>query len=787
MMRIGIDTTFLFDQYANRGIGTYGKELLKQLLIDPKIEWVLFGFKNLKANLNELGLKKANNISFVSFGKVRKSNPLNVLFFKFLYLRKIKRAKLDTYFATHMERGLPIDKVPTVVMMHDVIPYVTDKYSQKGKLINFLKGTFYKYCLNQARKADLILTNSDFTKRELTIKGGFDEKKIVRTYLAVNPHFLQEQITTDVREIRRTLLMYKVTQPYYLYYGGLEENKNIANLLRAFSKVVSRHPDLKLVIAGKEFKVGWDSKPKPQTRSAQELLNLILELQLKHKVILTGEIAGNHLPIVLKNAEGFIHLSTYEGFGFSVLEAASAGVPTIAARASSYPEILGEAALFVNPTDINKISEAILSITQDQKLRSSLIKKGIEISRKYSWPKTAEQTIASFNRINSRPLALKIGYLTPYFYPVQGGVENHTLMLAKQMVAEGHEVIVFTSDGKTTDLATEEIYEGIKIVRFKKINNQYYLGFYPGLFKALLFTKLDVLHVHGFGFIWHDFCLLFKRMFSKTKFINTPHGPFMAKVEYSLGQKILRIVYTFGQRLFLNFLYDVVIQVNPTQSEWITKYRINKSKIFYLPNAIEPKIFEILDTSKFEAEQNLSRKTVISFVGRLEKYKGVQDLIKATAEIIKAKSNLMVFIMGNTGNHLVALQKLIADKKLSRQVKIVIAPPDSYRDQVLQISDIFVMPSQWEAFGISILEAMAKYNAIVSTRTEGGNFLIKEEENGFLYDYGDYPELAKLILKLLADKKTLKQIQNNNFTKAQNFTIDEIAIKYNSLLKQISK
>jgi len=179
-MTIGIDITFLKDQYSRRGIGTYGKQLIAKLLSNLDFNFVLFGFDDLESNLKLLGLRRQPNISYVNLGKSRPSNPLNPLFYNLSYKNKILKQNLDLFFAPHFERGLPVGKVKTAVMMHDVIPFVTGKYSSRSGIVNFLKGRFYKNNLKAARKADLILTNSDFSKRELISKGGFEEKRIER-------------------------------------------------------------------------------------------------------------------------------------------------------------------------------------------------------------------------------------------------------------------------------------------------------------------------------------------------------------------------------------------------------------------------------------------------------------------------------------------------------------------------------------------------------------------------------------------------------------------------------
>jgi len=122
---------------------------------------------------------------------------------------------------------------------------------------------------------------------------------------------------------------------------------------------------------------------------------------------------------------------------------------------------------------------------------------------------------------------LKIGYVTKYFYPIQGGAETNTLNIALQAVSDGHEVHVFTSSRKDKQKVRPltDTYKGIHIHRLRTwFDITLYFGFYPGLLWKLLRADLDVIHVSGFGFIWHDVVLILKKLLSrKTKFINTPH------------------------------------------------------------------------------------------------------------------------------------------------------------------------------------------------------------------------------------------------------------------------
>lgn len=786
-MRIGIDTTFLFDQYASRGIGTYAREIIARMIEDTNHTWVLFGYKNLKDNLNKLGVNKNKQISFCSLGKPVNSSPLNILRFKLRVKRKIKQEKLDVYFAPHFERGLPIGIVKTCVMVHDVIPYATGKYSQKGTLHNALKGIFYRYNLKKAKKADLVLTNSDFSRRELIQKAGFKEEKTERIHLGIDENFRQKKISSDARDVRRVLLMYKISTPYILYYGGFESNKNVPSLILAFKNLITRFPDMKLVLTGKEFKVGWDNKPKPQNPAAKQILELIEDNKLKHYVIITGEVDKIHLPIVLKNASVFVHLSTYEGFGFSVLEAAAAGVPIVAPRRSSYPEILDETPAFVNPDEPTDVSEAIQSIIEDEQKNKTMVKKGLKVAERFDWNVSATKTKEKLLELAGTISPLKIAYLSTYFHPFKGGAENNCLEIALRASKAGHKVEVLTGNLSEDPQAETEEFSGISIRRFKRLNRHYYATIYPRMLIHLLRNRYDLIHVHGFGFIWHDIMLILKKIFSRSVLINTPHGPFMALNDYSLPQKIIRMFMNTFQSLYLNWLYRGVIQVNPQQIRWLKRYRINPKKIFYLPNGISKEYLEDFDNSSFLKKYKLKSKFVISFVGRFEKYKGLEDVIYAIADLLHELPDLVLIAIGRKGDYFEHIENLIKEMNLEKNVILLPEADDSTKQALLESSEIFIMSSQWEAFGISILEAMARKNVIISTRTEGGEFLIKEGQNGLLYDFGDRKELRKHIEYFYNNKENREEIKKNNHLKAKEFCWDEIAKEYLEYIKQITK
>lgn len=381
---------------------------------------------------------------------------------------------------------------------------------------------------------------------------------------------------------------------------------------------------------------------------------------------------------------------------------------------------------------------------------------------------------------------LKIGYVIKYFHPIKGGAENNILNLALRAAAAGHEVHVFTADRKGDQVLQkrETIYKGIRIHRARMwFDTSLYLSLYPGLLKSLLKTDLDVIHVSGFGLIWQDIVLILKKLFSSNvRFINTPHGPFMALSQYSFFLKVIRTLYGVLQRLFLNWLYDTVIQVNTFQWRWITGYGIDRAKIEFVPNGIaEEDIIRKIPTSgkkAFLKKYHMDGKTVISCLGRISKYKGFQYMIQVLPRILSEHKGIMLLIMGRDDGYARTLKATAEKLGVSKNVRFVLDVSEDEKYTGLEISEIFVFPSEWEAFGIVLLEAMSRNNAVVTTKTEGGQFLIVDGDNGFLVNFGDTEQLLRSVLHLLSDPKRRAEMQRKNKIKVHHYTWNTVFDRY---------
>ncbi|MCA9382515.1 glycosyltransferase family 4 protein, partial [Candidatus Dojkabacteria bacterium] len=346
-MRIGIDITPVQDQYKHRGIGRVAYSITQELINREDTEIVLFGFEE---DVPEFKGK----FEFISINKkIILSKPFNPLYWQTKFKGPITNANLDYYLSYNFERGLPTGLVKTAVFIHDVIPYTTKKYSQKSFIHNLVKGIFYEYALNNSKNADLILTNSKFSKEELVNTGQFDREKIHVTYLGIGDRF---RASYTAEEIQSALNKYGVKFPYILYYGGFEPNKNVLTLIKAWELFLQRNPgvDIKLAIGGR----------KRTLRKFIENQGLNFEqdfpnITQSNGIHALGYLEESDLPLVLKGASIFIHLSKYEGFGFSLAEAITMRVPIVASNASVYPEIVKDTSLLVDPENIEAIADMI--------------------------------------------------------------------------------------------------------------------------------------------------------------------------------------------------------------------------------------------------------------------------------------------------------------------------------------------------------------------------------------------------------------------------------------------
>lgn len=273
-------------------------------------------------------------------------------------------------------------EVPYIITVHDLIRYFDLKgYGVFIHRPNLRDRLYLSLDYKGVKKAVRVIAVSHTTKRDLIQHLGIPEERITVVYEGID-----HQVFHPVE--RRV-----VNYPYLLFVGSEHPRKNFAGLLKAFKKLKSedRFKDLKLV------KVGEAGGPEADFRT--QTLQLIHDLELSQDVVFTGHVAEEDLPAYYSGAECFILPSFYEGFGFPPLEAMACGCPVIVSNVASLPELVGDAAMLIDPHDITSMAKALYLILSDECLKKNLISKGLERARHFSWEKAARETLKVYERV----------------------------------------------------------------------------------------------------------------------------------------------------------------------------------------------------------------------------------------------------------------------------------------------------------------------------------------------------------------------------------------------------
>ncbi len=237
-----------------------------------------------------------------------------------------------------------------------------------------------------ARKATRIITDSEYSKRDISETYGIPAERITVTYLAAPAHF--EPVSSE-RELQRVRQTYGLEGEYLLSVGSIQPRKNLTRLLAAYSRLQTKRPERKLpklVLVGKR---AW---------LYGQTLRAIEELGLSDSVILTGYVTESDLPALYSGALCFVYPSYFEGFGLPPLEAMKCGAAVIVGNRTSLPEVVGTAAVMVDPFDIDALAFAIEKLIDDSDFRCKLRVKGLEHSKKFTWHSTARQTLEVYRQ-----------------------------------------------------------------------------------------------------------------------------------------------------------------------------------------------------------------------------------------------------------------------------------------------------------------------------------------------------------------------------------------------------
>ncbi len=233
-----------------------------------------------------------------------------------------------------------------------------------------------------ARHASAVIAPSEATKRDLVSLAGVPPDRISVVPHAVDPLFSRRPSDKETQTYRGRQ---GLTDPYVLYVGAIDRRKDWPGLLRAFARLRGAYPSIRLVVAGHV------------SGQRSDLTDAIRTADLGQAVVLMGHVPDQELPTLYAGAELFVYPSWWEGFGLPPLEAMAMGVPVIAYRTSSLPEVVGDAGLVLDaPYDHVSLAKSMERVIADQPLRNGLIERGFRQASRFSWDRAAEQTMAVY-------------------------------------------------------------------------------------------------------------------------------------------------------------------------------------------------------------------------------------------------------------------------------------------------------------------------------------------------------------------------------------------------------
>jgi glycosyltransferase involved in cell wall biosynthesis len=376
-LRIGIATDGLLErvvdgcaEIANGGVGVYIDNLVRHLLaVDPVNEYFL-----LRADVGRLDLYRHERVRAVFGSAHRFTGAAPVL--GWTHRAAVAQYGLDLLHYPNQFGGafLPLS-IPRVVTLHDLTPLLFPAFHPWHRVAAF------RLLLRRAlARAQHVIVDASHTKRDLVQRGLAAEEDVSVIPLGVSDAFTAAVTTSaPARD--------DLPARYVLTVGVLEPRKNHVALLRAVRRLHAQGDPISVVMVGRD---GWNWQDPLQSAELSALRPWVRILR---------NVSEADLVALYRRATVFAYPSLYEGFGLPLLEAMACGVPVVASNRSALPEVAGEAALLVDPSNAEAIAAALTATLHDSGLRQRLIAAGLERARMFSWQRTAERTLAVYRQV----------------------------------------------------------------------------------------------------------------------------------------------------------------------------------------------------------------------------------------------------------------------------------------------------------------------------------------------------------------------------------------------------
>ena len=382
-MRIGINAFYL--GAVTTGSGQYINHLIRQLARSgDESEYVLIDVKDAGRKTQDTCDSHPASCILHSVSTPFDSiseNLAKLWFEQVSFPRTCRRQGVEIAHVPYFASPL-FPTTPTVVTVHDLIPMLLPAY--RGSILVRL---YTRLVAAAAKKADIVLTDSEASQQDIVRLLGIPPERVRVIYLAVDDIYqpvLDEHRLTGIRR------KYGLPESYLLYLGGFDQRKNVPTLLKALAQL-AKDSRFFLGVAGRLPEKGSDFFPDPR--------RIVQELGIGERVVFTGWVPEEDKPALYAGARALVFPSLYEGFGLPPLEALACGTPVIASNRGSLPEIVGDGGLLLEPDDVEGLTEAMEKLLADDDLQTDLQQKGLAHAARFSWEKTARETLAVYREI----------------------------------------------------------------------------------------------------------------------------------------------------------------------------------------------------------------------------------------------------------------------------------------------------------------------------------------------------------------------------------------------------
>lgn len=663
--------------------------------------------------------------------------------------------------------------VPFVLTFHtfmtDYAHYIyAPKRIGKGVMVGILK--FF------ASLADSIITPSEKMKKKLVSLG-------VKKEITTIPNFIEiDRFSAKNTGFVQKFLSLPAKTPVLLFVGRVAKEKNIKFLIDTFSKIHDKNSAVHLAIVGDG----------PQRKEMEEHAR---KLHIDAYVHFMGIVKRDLMPKIFASSTMFVFPSTSEVHPMVVLEAADSGLPLVVAADEAFKDLVEDGKNgYVLPVESEQFAQKVLELLEDGAKRKMFG----EASRKIVSDNFGEREITArfesiYNELVSgnknepfqlvRGSKLRILIATDVFYPTTGGVPVAILALTKGLVARGHELLLMApSNSPRTYLET---FEGIRVRRVGSfpVNSKRSLRLPFNIFeisRTISEFLPDVIHVCTPGIICENavkvgqkrgIALVGTNHVIEDNLLSPYHLP--KALEIAIGNFLFNRILTLYKKL------DRVAAPSP----FAAKHFIEQGLEDVQPISNGVYLDHYLESSEKEGEKlgkalKLGSKIVVLYVGRLDKEKRVDVLLRAVAEV---KSNKFKLVIVGDGVDAVKLKSLAKNLGIESKVSFLGYIVNDHLPNLYRLADIFVMPGDAELQSISTLEAMASGLPVIACDSKALPDLVEHGVNGYLYEKNNYKSCAKYLEELVADGELREKMGKAGLLAVQEHDISKTVEKYEDL------